>query len=150
MSISYASKIMFISETSIRVRYAETDKMGYVYYGNYATYYEVARTEAIRTLGLPYKNLEEEEGVMMPVLENYTKFIKPALYDDQLRIVVKVPEMPGVRMRFEYEVYNEQDQLLNTGYTVLVFVNMESGRPCRMPEGMVSKLEPYYRHESAR
>lgn len=141
---------MFISETSIRVRYAETDKMGYVYYGNYATYYEVARTEAIRALGLPYKSLEEEEGVMMPVLENYTKYIKPALYDDQLRIVVKVPEMPGVRMRFEYEIYNEQDQLLNTGYTVLVFVNMESGRPCRMPDGMASKLEPYYRHESAR
>lgn len=139
---------MFISESSLRVRYAETDQMGYVYYGNYATYYEVARTEAIRALGLPYKELEDQEGVMMPVLENYTKFIKPALYDDLLRIVVKVPEMPGVRMRFEYEIYNEQGELLNTGYTVLVFVNKQTGRPCRMPEGMTTKMEPYYRNES--
>lgn len=141
---------MFISESSIRVRYAETDQMGYVYYGNYATYYEVARTEAIRTLGLPYKELEEEEDVMMPVLENYTKYLKPALYDDLLRIVVKVPEIPGVRMRFEYEVYNEQDELLNTGYTVLVFVNKTTGRPCRMPARMLSKMEHYYSNESAR
>ena len=138
---------MYIAEKTIRVRYAETDQMGYVYYGNYATYYEVARTEALRKLGLSYKKLEEEEGVMLPVLENHSKYLQPARYDDQIRIVVKVPEEPAVRITFTYELYNEDNTLINTGKTVLVFVNKESGRPCRAPEEMLRRMAPYYTNE---
>jgi acyl-CoA thioester hydrolase len=145
---SFPAFYMFIAESFIRVRYAETDQMGYVYYGNYASYYEVARTEALRKLGISYKSLEEQEGVMLPVLENYTKYLKPALYDDLLRIVVKIPERPGVRIRFEYEVYNEENTLLNIGHTVLVFVKKEGGRPCPIPARMMDLLEPYYSNES--
>ena len=138
---------MFTAESQLRVRYAETDQMGYVYYGNYATYYEISRTEAIRALGLSYKTLEEELGVMMPVLENYSKYLQPARYDDQLRVVVKIPELPTARITFTYEIYNEDNTLLNTGKTVLVFVNKESGRPCRIPERMMELLAPYFENE---
>lgn len=139
---------MYIAETTLRVRYAETDQMGYVYYGNYATYYEVARTDAFRILGISYKSLEAQEGVMMPVLENYTKYLKPARYDDLLRIVVKIPTLPGARIRFDYEIYNEQGILLNIGHTVLVFVKKEGGRPCPIPERMKALLVPYYNNEN--
>jgi len=96
---------MYVSETYIRVRYGETDQMGYVYYGNYAMYYEVARVESLRRLGLTYKELEAM-GVMMPVLENHSKFLSAALYDDNLRIVTTIREKPGVRIKFEYTIFN--------------------------------------------
>ena len=86
---------MYVSETYIRVRYGETDQMGYVYYGNYAMYYEVARVESLRRLGLTYKELEAM-GVMMPVLENHSKFLSAALYDDNLRIVTTIREKPEI------------------------------------------------------
>lgn len=134
---------MFTSETTVRVRYAETDQMGYVYYGNYATYYEVGRIETLRSIGYSYKEMEEK-GVMLPVLECKSKFIKPGKYDDLLTVKVKIPKLPDVRIVFEYEVYNEADQLINVGETTLVFVSMETGRPCAMPDGMKKMLEPYY------
>ena len=138
---------MFKGEFHVRVRYAETDQMGYVYYGNYATYYEIARTEVLRQLGISYKSLEEQEGVMLPVLENYSKYLKPALYDDNLRIEVSIPEKPAVRITFSYEVFNESDTLINTGNTTLVFVSKETGRPCMIPDRMMQLLEPYYSDE---
>lgn len=138
---------MYTAETHVRVRYAETDQMGYVYYGNYATFYEIGRVEALRKLGLTYKTLEEEEGVMMPVLENYSKYLQPAYYDEELRIVVKVPEKPAVRISFAYEIFNEKGSLIHTGKTVLVFVNKQSGRPCRIPERMMQLLTPFYSDE---
>ena len=92
---------MYTSETSIRVRYGETDQMGYVYYGNYGMYYEVARVESLRQLGMSYREMEEM-GVMMPVIENHTKFLAPALYDDLLTIVTTIREKPSVKIRFEY------------------------------------------------
>jgi acyl-CoA thioester hydrolase len=134
---------MFTHETQIRVRYAETDQMGYVYYGNYAMYYEVARVEALRSLGLTYKNMEAS-GVMMPVLENRSKYIRPARYDDLLTIKVKVSKFPSSRMHFEYEVFNEENTLLNIGETTLVFVDMQSGKPCHAPEYMLKALQPFY------
>lgn len=137
---------MYVSETAVRVRYAETDQMGYVYYGNYAMYYEIARVEALRNLGLRYKSLEEEEKVMMPVLENYSKYIRPARYDEELKIIVKMPEWPGTRVRFEYEIYNESDELINIGKTTLVFVDMNSGRPCKSPDSFLQRLAPFFPH----
>lgn len=134
---------MFVHEEKVRVRYAETDQMGYVYYGNYATYYEVARTEMLRKTGFSYKELEEM-GVMMPVLEMNIKYYQPAKYDDLLTIRVIIKEKPSVRIKFDYEVYNEQGVLLNTGMTQLVFVDMKRNRPCRAPEVFMKKMEPYF------
>lgn len=138
---------MYTHETKLRVRYAETDQMGYVYYGNYATYYEVARVESIRKLGLTYKALEEA-GVMMPVLENHSKFIMPAKYDEELTVRTSIKELPGVKITFFYEIFNEQNKLIHEGHTLLVFVNMSSGRPCRMPEEMHTVLLPYFKDEN--
>ena len=112
----------------VRVRYAETDQMGYVYYGNYATYLEVARVETFRAIGFSYKEMEED-GVLMPVLEYKTKYIRPAKYDDLLTIKIKVAELPKVRIRFEYEIYNEKEELLNVSETTLVFIDSKSNRP---------------------
>ena len=134
---------MFVHEEKVRVRYAETDQMGYVYYGNYATYYEVARTEMLRKTGFSYKELEEM-GVMMPVLEMNINYHQPAKYDDLLTIRVIIKEKPSVRIKFDYEVYNEQGVLLNTGMTQLVFVDMKRNRPCRAPEVFMKKMEPYF------
>ena len=135
---------MFSAEVSIRVRYSETDQMGYVYYGNFAAYYEVARTEAFRSLGIHYKELEKA-GVMMPVLELRSKYIRPARYDDLLTVKVLIPNKPhGTRTKFEYEVYNEAKELLNIGETTLVFVDMRSGKPTAIPESLLGLLEGYY------
>ncbi|WP_026464017.1 acyl-CoA thioesterase [Adhaeribacter aquaticus] len=135
---------MYQNEVQIRVRYAETDQMGYVYYGNFAAYYEVARTEAFRSLGINYKEMEKE-GVMMPVLEMRTKYMRPARYDDLLTIKMMLKNKPsGARILFEYEVYNEARQLLNIGETTMVFVDMQTSRPIAIPDYIINKLESYY------
>lgn len=134
---------MYRTETNIRVRYSETDQMQYVYYGNYAMYYEVGRVESLRQLGLTYKELEAM-GIIMPVLENHSEFLMPALYDELLRVVVTIPEKPSVRIRFHYEIYNEKDTLIHRGQTLLAFVNQKTGRPCRPPEAFQKVLESYF------
>jgi acyl-CoA thioester hydrolase len=135
---------MFESDVQIRVRYAETDQMGYVYYGNYGAYYEVARTEAFRKLGIHYKEMEAT-GTMMPVLELKCKYIRPAKYDDLLSIKLIVRQKPkGTRILFEYEVYNETGILLNVGETTMVFVDMKTGRPTAVPELIHQKLDSYF------
>ena len=134
---------MYQTEVQIRVRYADTDQMGYVYYANYAVYYEVARVESFRQLGYAYKNLEAE-GVMMPVLELKSNFIQPAKYDDLLTVKVRISELPKVKIRYEYEIYNEENTLLNTGETVLVFINMKTNKPVRLPAVMAELLSPYF------
>lgn len=134
---------MFAHETKIRIRYAETDKMGYVYYGNYASFYEVARNEMLRSTGITYKDLEDM-GVMMPVTDLICKYHHPARYDDLITIKVYIKERPMVRIQFEYEIYNQNGVLLNTGYTQLVFVDMEKNRPCRAPQIFQEKMEPFF------
>ncbi|WMJ73398.1 thioesterase family protein [Cytophagaceae bacterium ABcell3] len=134
---------MFSHDVNIRVRYAETDKMGYVYYGNYATYLEVARVETFRHLGLSYKKMEDA-GVMMPVLEYKTKYIRPARYDDLLTIKVSIKKKPEARIIFEYEIFNEEGVLLNIAETTLVFVSSETGRPCYPPEDFSQKIAPFF------
>jgi acyl-CoA thioester hydrolase len=125
------------------VRYAETDQMGYVYYGNYATYYEVARVESLRSLGFSYKKLEED-GVLMPVAENKSRYIRPAKYDDLLTVKVMVKGMPEKRIIFEYEIYNEHQKLINLGETILAFVNKKNGRVCYAPDSVTSILNPFF------
>ncbi len=134
---------MFQFDTNVRVRYAETDKMGFVYYGNYAAYYEVARVEALRSLGLTYKSMEEK-GIILPVLENYSKYILPTLYDDLIRISVMIRELPGTRIRFDYELFNEANKLINLGYTTLVFVDVNTGRPMDIPAFILEILKPFF------
>lgn len=134
---------MFVHKEKIRVRYAETDQMGYVYYGNYAAYYEVARTEMLRKTGFSYKELEEM-GIMMPVLDMNIKYNQPAKYDELLTIKVSIREKPAVRIKFDYEVYDEAGTLLNTGTTQLVFVDMVRNRPCKAPDVFMRKIEPYF------
>ncbi len=135
---------MLESEVKIRVRYAETDQMGYVYYGNYGAYFEVARTEAFRQLGISYKKLESD-GVMMPVLDMRAKYIKPARYDDLLTVKLLLKEKPvGARIKFEYEVYNEAQELLTIGETTMVFVKISTNRPTAVPQDLHDKLDPHF------
>jgi acyl-CoA thioester hydrolase len=134
---------MYQSETSVRVRYGETDQMGYVYYGFYAMYYEVARVEALRKLGVTYREIEHM-GIIMPVLENKSKYIAPARYDEQLRIVTTIRQKPSVKITFEYEIFNEQNTLIHKGETRLVFVDRQTNRPCRPPKEMEDVLDPFF------
>jgi len=135
---------MFTYEVKgIRVRYADTDQMGYVYYGNYARYYEIGRVEALRSLDFHYKAMEDE-GVIMPVYENRSRYLKPARYDDELSIKVILREIPGVRVVFHYEIRNQHEVLLNTGETTLVFQRRDNGKLCVPPEKLLNKLKPYF------
>lgn len=134
---------MFVHETEIRVLYSDTDQMGYMYYGDYAKYFEFARTEAIRSFGLTYKELEAS-GVMMPVLSLHTKYIGPAKYDDLLRIKTSIKKLPGTRILFEYEVFNPEDKLITICDTTLVFVDMKTGRPVPCPEVLFNPLKSFF------
>ncbi|MBC6988386.1 MULTISPECIES: acyl-CoA thioesterase [Hymenobacter] len=138
---------MYTSDVQIRVRYAETDQMGYVYHGNYAAYFEVARTEAFRQLGIRYKDLEAD-GVGMPVGEIRTRFRRPARYDDLLtvRLLLRQPA-EGSRILFEYEIYNEAQTLLTEGHTLMVFVSTATGRPVPIPADIQGKLAPFFTDE---
>lgn len=124
----------------VRVRYAETDKMGVVYHGNYAQYFEIGRVEWLRNLGISYKKMEEL-GVMLPVVSLTMNYKKSAFYDDELTIRTIFKKMTSVKIEFDYELYNEKGDLLTTGNSVLVFVNMETGRPMAAPDYVVEKIE---------
>src|SRR4249919_1335051 len=135
---------MFITETHIRVRYAETDQMNMVYYVNYAQYFEVARAESIRNLGFTYKEIEAV-GVIMPVVEMQIRYLRPAHYDDLLTIKTILRELPADhRIIFEHEVYNAEKKLLTTGKVILYFVKMGSFEKTTMPEPMRRVLLPFF------
>jgi len=131
---------MYTNETKVRVRYAETDKMSFVYYGVYAQYYEVGRVELLRSLGISYKSLEEN-GFELPVVDFHIRYKKPAFYDDELTIRTTVKEMPTAKIIFHYETLNEKGELLNVGEVVLVFVDKKTGKPCFAPEVIMNKLK---------
>ncbi|NQV52734.1 MAG: acyl-CoA thioesterase [Flavobacteriales bacterium] len=130
---------MKVFETKLRVRYAETDRMGYCYYGNFAAFFEVARVEALRSLGFTYKVLEDE-GVVLPVLEYQIKYFKPAYYDEELRIETKIEEVKGARIYFSYTTFNEANEALNKATTTLVFVDYETKRPMNPPKDLLEVL----------
>ena len=129
--------------TELRVRYAETDRMGYCYYGNFAAYFEVARVEALRSLGVSYKDLEDD-GVILPVLDYEIKYFKPAYYDEKLRIETVIDSLSGARIHFTYKTFNEQGEQINKASTTLVFVSAESQRPMAPPEDIATRLFPAY------
>jgi acyl-CoA thioester hydrolase len=126
--------------TKLRVRYSETDKMGFCYYGNYAQYFEVARVEALRELGIVYKLLEEN-GILLPVTEFHIRYLQPAKYDDLLEIKTIITNFQGTRMYFQYEVWNEDGVLLNDAETTLVFVDANSMKPIPIPTFVLNILQ---------
>lgn len=127
-------------KTELRVRYAETDQMGVVYHGNYAQYFEVARVEWLRNFGVSYKQMEDE-GLILPVVSLHVEFKKPALYDDHLIIETRLLKLPSAKIEFEYKITNQNDELLTTGHTVLVFMDKEKNRPTRCPKYLLDKLQ---------
>ena len=135
---------MFTHQTQVKVRYAETDQMGIVYHGNYAQYYEIARTECFEaSSGMTYASMEAE-GIMLPILEFQSKYLKPALYNQVLTIKTIVKNLPSVRLIVEYEMYNEENTLINVGKTTLVFVDRETRRPCHPPESFMKNVRQYF------
>jgi acyl-CoA thioester hydrolase len=137
---------MLQAETKIRVRYGETDRMGYAYYGIYAQYYEVGRVEAMRLLGFSYKDVEER-GILMPVVDFRINYKNPAFYDDEITIITRIREKPnGLRLIFDYECKNAAGQLLNTGQVTLVCINKAGNRMCRIPDWFMNALLPFFRN----
>jgi acyl-CoA thioester hydrolase len=124
----------------VRVRYAETDQMGVVYHGNYAQYFEMGRVEWLRNMGVSYKWMEEN-GVMLPVVSLSMNYKKPARYDDLLTVKTILKSQTSVKIEFDYEIYNENGELLTTGYSMLVFVDMKSGRPILPPDYVLEKIK---------
>ena len=128
-----------------RVRYGETDQMGYLYYGNYAQLYEIGRVELIRSLGITYKSLEEEHQIMMPVLSMQSRFVRPAFYDELLTLDTQIRKLPGKEITFYTEIFNEKNKLVNGGKVVLFFVDMKSGKRVNTPDFLVEKLKPFFK-----
>lgn len=135
---------MYEHITTVRVRYAETDQMDIVYYGNYAQYFEVGRTESIRELGFTYKKMEEM-GVRMPVVAMEARFLRPAHYDDLITIKTILKELPVKHeITFHQEVYNEKKKLLTTGKVVLFFIDINTGKRISLPNDLLQKLTPFF------
>ncbi len=140
----YFCTLMYSSETQIRVRYGETDQMGFLYYGYYALYYEVGRAEAIRQLGFTYKELEAL-GIHMPVVELNAKYLRPARYDDLITVRTILKELPqGPVIQFHSELYNEAGELLNKGLTTLVFYDPTARKKVPMHPEMYDRLKPFF------
>ena len=130
---------MYSFETKLRVRYGETDQMGFVYYGVYAQYFEVGRVELLRSLGISYKDIEAK-GYALPVVQMNINYKKPAFYDDELSIKTTVRSIPSVKIVFHYETFNQDGSLLNNGEVTLVFVNKSIGKPCSAPKIILDKF----------
>jgi len=130
---------MKIHEFNVRVRYSETDQMGVVYHGNYAQYFEMGRVEWLRNMGVSYKWMEEN-GVMLPVVSLTMNYKKPARYDDLITVRTIFKSQTSVKIEFDYEIYNESQELLTIAHSVLVFVDMKTGRPMLPPDYVLDKL----------
>lgn len=134
---------MFSHSVSMRVRYADTDQMGYVYYGRYAEYLEVGRVETLRALGVVYAELEAK-GIWLPVHNLQITYKTPARYDDELRVKVTISDMPAVRILFRYVIHNAQNQEVCTAETTLFFLDATSRKPMRIPDEVAKALRPYF------
>ncbi len=127
-----------------RVRYNETDKMGYLYYGNYASLYEIGRVELIRSLGLSYQKMEDELGIMLPVVSLESRFLHPATYDEELDIYTFLDEMPSKIIKFRHEIFNAQKQLINRATVKLFFTDMKENKWISAPPIIKAALEAYF------
>ena len=131
---------MIKGDIKLRVRYSDTDQMGYVYYGRYASYYEVARVELFRNLGFSYKKLEEE-GIGMPVIDMETKYLLPIKYDEEITISTRIEKLPSSRIIFHYEILNQNNDLANTAKTTLTFINLLNKKPVRTPKELLDLIK---------
>ncbi|MBD3638578.1 MAG: acyl-CoA thioesterase [Crocinitomicaceae bacterium] len=131
---------MFSNSSYIRIRYSETDQMGYCYYGNYAQFFEIGRVETLREIGMPYRDLEER-GIMLPVLELNVKYLKPARYDDLIEIRTILKKIPTAKIEFDYELYNEENELITTAYTSLVFISSKTMKPVQAPADLIEMIK---------
>ena len=134
--------LLYIHETILRVRYGETDQMGYCYYGNYATYFEIGRVEAMRSIGMSYKEIEES-GKMLPVISYKVDFYHPAFYDDELTIKTTISKLSGAKLFFEYEIYNSNRIKISDAETTLVFVHSNTKKPTQAPKELIEILKKY-------
>ena len=131
---------MIKGDIKLRVRYSDTDQMGYVYHGRYASYYEVARVELFRNLGFSYKKLEEE-GIGMPVIDMETKYLLPIKYDEEITIRTRIEKLPSSRIIFHYEILNQNNDLANTAKTTLTFINLLNKKPVRTPKELLDLIK---------
>ena len=134
---------MFEHQIKFRVLYSDTDKMGYMYYGQYAKYLEMGRVEALRSLGLSYKAMEDT-GVMLPVMDLKLKYIKPLYYDDEVTLTTKICDMPKTLIYFEYELNNPMGEITTLAETTLVFIDHLNAKPCIIPANFKSIIKPYF------
>lgn len=134
---------MLTDTIHFRVRYAETDQMGYVHHSNYAQYFEMGRIEWLRKLGISYKHMEES-GILLPVRELNIQFLMPAKYDDELTLVTTLTEKPTVKVAFKFEIFNTQKDCLTKATIKLVFVNKENGRPTKPPKYFINKVDEFF------
>lgn len=135
---------MYVHETQVRVRYGETDQMGYVYYGYYAQYYEVGRVELMRTLGVRYKDLEEKDGILLPVVSMQARYLRPGLYDELLTVKTTLKELPGEFITFYHDILNEKGELINAAHVRLCFFDAIAKVKVQPPESLMLHLKPYF------
>jgi acyl-CoA thioester hydrolase len=135
---------MYAYDTQLRVRYGETDQMGYLYYGHYAQYFEVGRVETIRSLGLSYKELEEVHGIWLPVVSLDMRFVRPAYYDELITIHTEIRRLPDTHIIFHCELFNEKKKLLNAGRVRLCFFEAQSKKVIQAPEFLMEKLRIHF------
>ena len=135
---------MFVHKCNKRVTYGETDQMGYFYYGNYCQLYEIGRAEAIRDLGITYKELESKLKIMMPVMYVESRYMGPITYDELITIKTTIKELPTKMVHFFHEVYNESDKLVHKGEVKLFFINMETNKRVSSPPYLNEKLKPFF------
>ena len=134
---------MYIFEYPYRVRYADVDQMGFMYYGNYANLYEIGRVESLRALGIRYKDIEET-GIWMPVYENKSKYLEPAKYDELLTIKISLKHFPKFRIVFAVEIFNEEGRIIHKGETTLVFLKSVDQKITVCPNEIIEKLKPFF------
>lgn len=135
---------MFTHDHKKRIRYGETDQMGYLYYGNYALLFEIGRVEAIRSMGISYKYMEEEMGIMMPVLSLESRYLAPAKYDELVTIRTILKELPSKMIEFHHEILNEEGKIIHKGIVKLFFVDMETNKRVSTPEYLLKSLKDYF------
>ena len=134
---------MYVHETKIRIRYGETDQMGYVYYGRYAEFFEIGRTELIRAAGMTYRDLENQ-GILLPVTRMEVKYIRPVGYDEEITIRTTLKKMPSAKITFHYQIFNENGEMVNEALCDLVFTSSETRRPVRPPKKLMETLQPFF------
>ena len=127
-------------QIQVRVRYSETDQMSVVYHGNYVPYFEMGRVEWLRNKGISYKSLEEN-GIALPIVSMTINYKKPARYDDLLTVITKFKSQSSVKIEFDCEIRNENNELLTTAHFILVFVDVKTGRPIVPPTSVLEIMK---------